>query len=307
MRYRVLGLLLLCAASLSAQVPIQRVADDARVIDRVAEATRKDLPVELLKRIINEDIDLLRGKRADGSFRYATFERLEAGRTANDFSVQKRKDEELTRIEMKGSWVYRVNLSLPSRRLLVTRNRRVWVDRVDLEFIPENSSATRTQSVKIDSWMEPGSSTPIDFPVVARQATVRVFARADEDAGYGNIVLTLIHARIVDNVDSPYAAAVSSAKALLRAVENSEIPSIRAMATRLHDTLVGAGAAPVTTIASTGAASEVDVIAPAAASDTTEMHRELEEIEDLLTGTESERRQGLDRLHQLVRKTRPRT
>src|SRR5688500_10973522 len=148
-----------------AQVPVQRVADDARVIDRVAEATRKDLPVELLKRIVNEDIELLRGKRADGSYRYATFERLEAGRTANDFSVQK-KGEEFTRIEMKGAWVYRAILGLPSRRLLVTRNRRVWVDRIDLEFIAENSSSTRTQSVKIESWMEPGSSTPIDFPVV---------------------------------------------------------------------------------------------------------------------------------------------
>ena len=287
-----------------AQVPVQRVADDARVIDRVAEATRKDLPVELLKRIVNEDIDLLRGKRADGSYRYATFERLEAGRTANDFSVQKAKDEELKRIEMKGSWVYRAIVSLPSRRLLVTRNRRVWVDRIDLEFIPENSAATRTQSVKIEAWMEPGSSTPIDFPVVARQATVRVFARADEDAGYGNVVLTLVHAKIVDNVDSPYAGAVTSAKALLRAVENSEIPSIRAMATRLHDTLVGAGATPVPASEPAVAASAVDVIA--APAENGDLHKELQEIEDLLTGSESERRQGLDRLHQLVRKTRPR-
>ena len=301
-------MLLLCASSAAAQVSVQRVADDALVIDRVAEATRKDLPQELLKRIINEDIDLLRGKRADGSFRYATFERLEAGRTANDFSIQKRKDEELTRIELKGAWVYRVILSLPSRRLLVTRNRRVWVDRVDLEFIPENSSTTRTQSVKVEAWMEPGASTPIDFPVVARQATVRVFARADQDAGYGNIVLTLVHAKIVDNVDSPYAAAVSSAKALLRAVENSEIPSIRAMAARLHDSLVGAGAvaAGTTTAASSGPASQVDVIAPSPATDSAELHKELQEIEDLLTGSESERRQGLDRLHQLVRKTRSR-
>ena len=302
-----LGVFLLCSASLSAQVPVQRVADDARVIDRVAEATRKDLPEELLKRIINEDIDLLRGKRADGSYRYATFERLEAGRTANDFSIQKRKEEDLTHIELKGSWVYRVILSLPSRRLIVTRNRRVWVDRVDLEFIPENSSSTKTQSVKIEAWMEPGASTPIDFPVVARQATVRVYARADQDAGYGNVVLTLVHAKIVDNVDSPYAAAVSSAKALLRAVENNEIPSIRAMAVRLHDSLVGAGAAPITvTATSPGPAAEIDVIPPPA-TDTTEMHNELQEIEDLLTGNENERRQGLDRLHQLVRKTRPRT
>jgi hypothetical protein len=32
---------------------------------------------------------------------------------------------------------------------------------------------------------------------------------------------------------------------------------------------------------------------------------ELQSIEDLLTGNESEKRSGLDKLHQLVRKLRP--
>ena len=35
-----------------------------------------------------------------------------------------------------------------------------------------------------------------------------------------------------------------------------------------------------------------------------ELYTELQAIEDLLTGNETERRQGLDRLHQLVRKLR---
>lgn len=297
-------LFLIAATGLGAESPIHRVAQDARVIDRVAEASRKDLPVNLLKRIVHDDIDLLRGKRADGSFQFATFERLEAGRIANDFSIRKEKDDkDLTKAEVKGAWVYRLIVSSPSRRMMVTRNRRVWIDRVELELIPENSSATRTQVFKIETWLDPGGSTPIDFPIVARQATARVFARADKDAGYGNVVLTLIQAKIVDNVDSPYAAAVASAKALLRALESEEVPSIRAMATRLHDTLVGAGAAPAgVASAPAPAVAQVDVIAPAATSPA--LQEELQAIEDLLTGTESERREGLDKLHQLLRRMR---
>ncbi|MBK5259441.1 MAG: hypothetical protein JJE51_07590 [Thermoanaerobaculia bacterium] len=296
------ALFLIAATGLGAEAPIQRVAQDATVVDRVAEASRKDLPTNLLKRIVQDDIDLLRGKRADGSFQFATFERLEAGRIGNDFSIRKEKDEnDLTKAEVKGAWVYRLIVSSPSRRMMVTRNRRVWIDRVELELIPENSSATRTQVFKIETWLEPGASTPIDFPIVARQATARVFARADKDAGYGNVVLTLIQAKIVDNVDSPYATAVASAKALLRAIDNEEVPSIRAMATRLHDTLVGAGAAPVG-VASAPAVAQVDVIAPAATSPA--FQEELQAIEDLLTGTESERREGLDKLHQLLRRMR---
>lgn len=293
---------LTAAVILAAEPPVQRVADDARVIDRVAEASRKDLPTGLLKRIVVDDIDLLRGKRADGSFQFATYERLEAGRISNDFSIQKSKNEtDLTRAEIRGAWVYRLIVSSPSRRMLVTRNRRVWIDRIELEYIPENSSATRNQTVKVESWLEPGGTTPVDFPQVARQATARVYARADNDAGYGNVVLTLVHAKIVDNVDSPYSAAVSSAKALLRAIENEEVPSIRAMATRLHDTLVGAGAAPPVTVPSPSA-SVVDVIAPVAPN--AALQEELQAIEDLLTGSESERREGLDKLHQLLRRMR---
>jgi hypothetical protein len=35
-----------------------------------------------------------------------------------------------------------------------------------------------------------------------------------------------------------------------------------------------------------------------------ELQTELQLIEDLLTGNESERREGLDRLHQMIRRTR---
>jgi hypothetical protein len=36
-----------------------------------------------------------------------------------------------------------------------------------------------------------------------------------------------------------------------------------------------------------------------------ELNRKLQEIEDLLTGTEAERSEGMIKLHQLVRSTRP--
>ncbi len=85
-----IGVLAMAAISTAAaaEVPVQRVADDARVIDRVAEVSKRDLPDGLLKRLVNEDIELLRGKRADGTYEYATYERLEAGRIAQDFSIQ---------------------------------------------------------------------------------------------------------------------------------------------------------------------------------------------------------------------------
>lgn len=299
-RAMTLAALLAASAAMAIEpAAIQRVAADAAVIDRVAEVSRRDLPVDLLKRIVNEDIDLLRGKRTDGSYEFATYERLEASRSSSSHSVQPRKNDEMERIEMRGSWVYRLIASSPSRRLVMTKNRRVFLDRVELEYIPEGSSDTRTKTIPIQEWLEPGGVTPIDFPEMARQATARLYAKADAEAGYGNIVVSLVQARIVDNADSPYADAVASAKAMLRAIDGGEVPSIRAMASRVRDRL-GVTEAPIP--APTGPAARVEVVA---ARVDTALYTELQVIEDLLTGTDSEKRQGLDQLHQLVRKLRP--
>ena len=301
------------------EIPVQQVADDAKVIDRVAQASKKDLPQDLLKRILNEDIESMRGKHADGTYDYATYERLEAGRSSSSYSVEARKDDALKSFEIRGAFVYRLNIESPSRRMLVTKNRRVFIDHVEIEYIPMGNSSTKTQSVKVGEWLEPGQSRPVDFPEVARQATVRVYAKGDPAAGYGNVDLTLVQAKVVDRADSPYADAVASAKAIQRAVDNSDIPSIRAMATRMHDDLAPmlpktsvvdvVAVKPPVTAPSTVTTTAPPQPAPTAASGMTpniEIYSDLQSIEDLLTGSQAEKREGLDRLHQLVRKFRPR-
>lgn len=304
-------LVTLLAASVSvpssAQVPISRVADDGLVIDRVAEASKRDLPTDLLKRIVNEDIDVLRGKHSDGSYDYAKYERFESGRAVKSFSINFRKDRMET-AENRGSWIYRVVVEAPSRRMLVRKNRPVWIERVEVDYVPEGSTQSRSQVFDVKAWMQPGETRPFDLDAIAKQATARVIATAEEKGGYGNIDLVLVQARIVDAPDSPYADAVASAKAILRALDNGDIPSLRASASRMRSSLGGApSAAPavVSSVAPRPAVSEMTVTAPAADTATRlELQTELQMIEDLLTGTDAERREGMDRLHQMIRRMR---
>ncbi|HJT17782.1 MAG TPA: hypothetical protein VJ853_10355 [Thermoanaerobaculia bacterium] len=278
-------------------IPVAKVADDAKAIDRVAQASKRDLPTDLLRRIVNEDIEQLRGHRADGTYEYAGFDRFESGRTSKSFSV----DSSDHTLEVHGSFVYRLQIDSPSRRMLVTRNRKVYLDHVDIDYIPVTPGAARkTQTVKIEEWIDAGQQRSVDFEAIAKEATVRLFAHSDKATGYGNLDLSLIEARVIDNADSPYADAVASAKAIQRALDHNDISSIRAMAQRMYSDLQpGVGPA---------AAGEVTV-RPAEAGPHTDMDllNELQAIEDLLTGSEAERRQGMDRLHQLVRKLRPQT
>jgi hypothetical protein len=289
-------LLLMATASLAQTPPTARVADDARVIDRVAQASKKDLPKDLLLRIVEEDIDLLRGKRADGTYQYAAYEKMEATRVSNDFSVDPGKKE--TVLELRAPLAYRLVISAPSRRMLVTRNKPVHVDRVEFEYIPLNDSVKKFQTSRVDAWIEPGSSKTIEINEITRLATVRAYTKADE-SGYGNLVLTLIQARIFDDPTSPYADAVSSLKSVVKAIGNGDVPSIRSMAQRIYGSLQPSAAPEVADVPVRPAT--VEVTAPRADSD---VLGELQTIEDLLTGSESERRQGLDRLHQLVRRLR---
>jgi hypothetical protein len=282
------------AAAVAADIPIQRVIDDAKAVDRVAAASKRDMPHDLLKRILNDDIETLRGRRADGTYEHAGFERFDSGRISQAVSVQP-KDQTL---EIRGAFVYKLQIEAPSRRmLLLTKNRRVYLDRVEIDYLPVSGTQT-TQKMKLDTWLEAGQSKTVDFEAIARQATVRLFAHADEKEGYGNLVLTLVQARVFDNPDSPYADAVASAKAILRALDHDDVSSMRAMATRMVNDLQP--------IVST---SVVNVVAPqstqSAQRTDADLYAELQAIEDLLTGTETERRQGIDRLHQLVRKLRP--
>jgi hypothetical protein len=298
---RILAIVLFASGAIAQTVPVAWIAEDARVVDRVAEMSRRDLPRDLLKRMLDEDIDLLRGKRNDATYQYASWERLEAGRVTDSFSIQPTPEDKFTKSEVRGEFVYRVILDMPSRRMIVTRNRPIWIDRVEIDYVPQSSPTTKTQVTKIGAWLQPGELKPVEIDDVARQATVRVFSRTDPKNGYGNLNVTLIKAKIFDNPDSPYADAVASAKAIERAVEHDDVASIRAMSQRMAADLQPA--VPTSRTVEVTAA-RIEPPPPTAAPVTPDVYSELQAIEDLLTGSDAEKRQGLDRLHQLLRRIR---
>jgi hypothetical protein len=287
-----IGLFLVLAL---APTQITRVSDDAKAIDRVVDVSHgHDLPTDILRRLVNEDLDLLRGRHADDTYDFASYERMEASRIRESFSVEPTGEDKLTRAESKGDFVYRILLEMPNRRMIVTRNRPVFVDHLEVESIPMASSTKKTQTIDVKAWLQPGGSKVVDLDDISRHATVRLFGRTDAKNGYGNIDMVLIQARVFDNPDSPYADAVSSAKAIQKALDHGDAASMRAMAQRIVADLQPAQAARP-------AVATIDVTAPPA-----DLQGELQSIEDLLTGSETERRQGVDRLHQLIRRLRGR-
>lgn len=307
-------LLIIMVAGVAAGMPLARadvtkitqVYDDAKAIDRFAEASKRgDLPKDIIERIVEQDIDFLRGKRTDGTFQYASYERVESGRIGDNYSVQPSADNEhLTKIDLRGDFVYRLIVELPSRRMMVTKNRKLWLDRVEVEYIPQDNSTAKSQTVKVGLWLAPGDVKTFELPEVGRQTTARIWMRADKKEGYGNVSLTLLKARVADNPDSPYAAVVANERALVKALDYGDAGSVRNLAGHIREGLqaeIGVSAAGIA-----APPRVLEPIAPALppAADSAAIVRELQTIEDLMTGTETERREGVDRLHQLLRRMR---
>ncbi|MEO8217510.1 MAG: hypothetical protein ABI718_10560 [Acidobacteriota bacterium] len=311
----VVSLVLAPAAVLRGQdVDVTKVRDDARVIKRIAEVAVKDLPRDVMTRIVNEDIDTLRGKRSDSTYRFAHYGREEAGRKSDGFTVS--ASGETTALTLKGEFVYALRIEIPSRRFVVRKNQRTWIDRVELDITPVEGTRTRYDAIPIGQWMDPGTNRMVELPDIARDARITVYAKT-EKSGPASVQLALLEAKVQDDPSSPYARAVENEKLILSNLKKGDQSNLTTVANLIMQdpALAGTYASSYGTITTETISRPMNgpgYASPANRAGSTqdvspqdgEMYGELQAIEDLLTGTDSERRHGLDRLHQLVRRLR---
>ena len=60
-------------------------------------------------------------------------------------------------------------VSVPSRRMLVTKNHHIYIDRVEIETLPQKSGEKKFQVVKVDAWLEPGASKTFELDEIGAQ------------------------------------------------------------------------------------------------------------------------------------------
>jgi hypothetical protein len=292
----------------------QLVYDDAKVIRRVAEVSGRNVPREVLEKIAKQDLETLRGKRPDETYQYAHYERDEASRETEDFSVG--PAAKATKQRVRADDPYRLIISAPTRRYLVRRNPAVFVERVVLEMTPFDGTQ-KYDTIEVGTWLQPGTSKTIELPDIMRKATATVFAHVDDKSPVASLDLAMLEARLVDNPDSPYAMAVRNVTLLIEGLHRNDTSNLTSLANLLMADL---GKRPEVSpaFAPPPAAAMIQPVTPPAPSDaaaspanasmesmpSVEIYMELQSIEDMLTGTEAERREGMDKLHQLVRKLR---
>jgi len=293
----------------AAQVNAFQAWEDARVIRRVATVAGKGLPEDLLTKMANGIVTELRGKQPGGAWLWAYYTREEAGKTVEGFGLKPRKGEEApSPVELRGTTGYKVRLAVPSRRYLVARNRGIQIQRAIVEYTNERGERS-TQEFPVDLKVAPGEHTDLDLTEIAWNPVVRVWGWSDERIGKNaSLEIQIFQPKLVDNAKSPYLPAVQQALALPKAIDREDTTEVRRLCDSIVSTIESvspeAAASAAAMISRSGTAIDVTPASAGAQLDP-QLNRKLQEIEDLLTGSESERREGMDKLHQLLRSTRP--
>lgn len=305
----ILAVLVVLAQPVTAQVNAFQAWEDAKVIRRVATVAGKGLPEELLTKMAHGIVADLRGKQAGGTFIWAYYTREEAGQTSDGFALKPRKGEEAPApVELRGTLGYQVRLTVPSRRYVVARNRGIQLQRAVVEYTNELGEKA-TQEFPLDTKLEPGKHTDLELTAIAWNPVVRVWGWSDERIGKNaTLEIQIFQPKLVDNVKSPYLPAVQNALALPKAIDREDTVEVRRLCDSIVATLgsVNPEAAASAAAMLSQSATSIDVTPQSAGRQSDpELNRRLQEIEDLLSGTESERREGMDKLRQLVRSTRP--
>lgn len=306
--------LLATLPSARAAVNPQLVYDDAKVIRRVVEVTGRSVPRDLIDRIAKQDLEALRGRRLDDTYEFATYEREEASRQTEDFTVGPKA--KASKQHVKADYPYRLVISAPTRRYLVRRNSPVFVERVVLEMSPFEGEV-KYETIDVGEWIQPGTSKSIDLSGIERRASATVFAYVDDKVSVGSLNLALVQAKVVDKPDSPYASSVRNLKLIIDALAREDTSNLNSLANLLiADLGKRADVSPGVSVSASPARpaqaeARPPALAPAAPDESpletmphVEIYMELQSIEDLLTGSEKERREGMDKLHQLIRKIR---
>lgn len=188
---------------------IDSLAADLHALGRVT-AVAEDLgrSRQVLLAIVDSDVKTLRGARDDGTFRWASLQREEGGRVADEKTIEHVYTEtELRYITIAGANGYRVEVAVPRKRGTFAANNRVWIRNVLVDSTAFDGK-TSHHEIPVNTWVNPGDAHGVALPDIGKsvKATVELGVESGSKAAVAEVAL--VQAKLVDDPQSPYFPAV---------------------------------------------------------------------------------------------------
>ena len=207
---------ILLAAALQTATPapppdpkIETLANDLRAISRVAALSPNlgdTRPVMLA--IIDADVESLREKRDDGTYRWASLQREEASRVTDEKTIERvHSEQELRKVTVTAPNAYRVEVRVPQKRNLVSANNRVFVRNVLVDITGFDGKMTH-HDLPVNAWVNPGDSTGVALPAIGKSVTTTVELGVESGEKRAVAEVGLVQAKLVDDPASPHFPAV---------------------------------------------------------------------------------------------------
>jgi len=199
---------LMISAAVAAATPdakVDQVASDFRALSRIAQlANNLNDSRQVMLAIVDNDLENLRERRPDETYRWATLQREEASRVKDQKAIERVSTEkELREVPISGANGYRIEVSVPTKQSLFSSNNRVYIRNVLVDSTGFDGKITHHE-IPVDAWVSPGDSNGVALPEIGK--SVKAIVELGVESGDKRAVadVALLQAKLVDDPASPY-------------------------------------------------------------------------------------------------------
>ena len=184
---------------------VDQVASDFRALSRIASlANNLNDSRQVMLAIVDNDLENLRERRPDETYRWASLQREEASRVKDQKSIERVSSEkELREVTLTAPNAYRLEVSVPTKQSLISKNNRVYIRNVLVDSTGFDGKITHHE-IPVDAWVNPGDANGVALPEIGKsvRATVELGVESGDKRAVADVAL--LQAKLVDDPASPY-------------------------------------------------------------------------------------------------------
>ncbi|HVT43781.1 MAG TPA: hypothetical protein VMT00_05275 [Thermoanaerobaculia bacterium] len=206
---------------------LETLAVDLKALARIVDLSRDlNREKELIQILVNDDIEALREPRPDGTYRWASLQRVEDVRVKEEHRLRRVSTEQiLDTVTMSASNPYRLEIRIPSQRGFLRSNTKVYVRNVVIDATGYDGKTTRTE-LPVNLWIDPKDGHGIPLPEIAKSAQVTVELGVESGGERAVAEISLLQAKLVDDPQSPNYPAVRRLLQIQELASRDSLPRV---------------------------------------------------------------------------------
>jgi outer membrane murein-binding lipoprotein Lpp len=199
---------LIITAAVTAGTPdpkVDQAATDFKALSRIAQlSTNVNDQRQLMLAIVDNDLENMRERRPDESYRWASLQREETSRVKDQKSIERvYTEKELREVTITATNAYRLEVSVPTKQSLISKNNRVYIRNVSVDSTGFDGKLTHHE-MPVDAWVNPGDSSGVALPEIGKNVKAMVELGIEAGGQHAVADVALLQAKLVDDPASPY-------------------------------------------------------------------------------------------------------